>query len=182
MAASLMGCERGRRTVFLTGAAVLFCAMVGLEAAAQPAPPRPGEMADSVVSRLVAWRARTDQPVTLSVLTAFDWDSFSVIRTPAGMAMANCNREGFLPCDKDLQPSPDTLIQVLRFDRAGQSVYQERIMVASANFADPLPAAVPRSQATLVSCHDDQGQRLWCLQSKRPGREISPALRGLDGG
>ena len=96
--------------------------------------------------------------------------------------MANCNREGFLPCDKDFQPSPDTLIQVLRFDRAGQSVYQERIMAASANFADPLPAAVPRSQATLVSCDGDQGQPLWCLQSKRPGRQMAPALRGLDGG
>ena len=55
-------------------------------------------------------------------------------------------------------------------------------MVASANFADPLPAAVPRTQATLVICPGEQGQRLWCLQSKRPGRQTSPALRGLDGG
>ncbi|WP_370649058.1 hypothetical protein [Cupriavidus sp. EM10] len=177
MSASLI-CRRMAR---LTGAAVL-CAMLGAGASAQPAPALPGEMADSVVSRLVAWRARTDQPVALTALTAFDWDSFSVIRTPAGMAMANCNRDGFLPCDKDLQPSPDTLIQVLRFDRAGQPVYQERIMVASANFADPLPAAVPRTQATLVTCPGQQGQRLWCLQSKRPGRQTSPALRGLDGG
>lgn len=168
--------------VRLASATVLFCALLGADAAAQPAPPRPGEMADSVVSRLVAWRARTDQPVALSALTAFDWDSFSVIRTPAGMAMANCNRDGFLPCGKDLQPSPDTLIQVLRFDRAGQPVYQERIMVASATFADPLPAAVPRTQATLVTCHGDQGQRLWCLQSRQPGHQTSPALRGLDGG
>ncbi|WP_307188092.1 hypothetical protein [Cupriavidus sp. D384] len=166
----------------MTSAAVLCCAILGAGAAAQPAQPRQGEMADSVVSRLVAWRARTDQPVALSALTAFDWDSFSVIRTPAGMAMANCNRDGFLPCSKDLQPSPDTLIQVLRFDRAGQPVYQERIMVASANFADPLPAAVPRPQATLVTCQGDQGQQLWCLQSKRPARQTSPALRGLDGG
>lgn len=180
MTASLrgrVGCQMAR----LTGA-VSLCAMLAAGAAAQPAPARQGEMADSVVSRLVAWRARTDQPVALSALTAFDWDSFSVVRTPAGMAMANCNRDGFLPCGKDLQPSPDTLIQVLRFDRAGQPVYQERIMVASANFADPLPAAVPRPQATLVTCHDDQGQRLWCLQSGRPGRQTSPALRGLDGG
>jgi len=136
-------------------------------------------MSDSVVSRLVAWRARTDQPVSLATLTAFEWDSFSVIRTAAGDAMANCNREGFLPCGPDLQPPPDAMIQVLRFDRAGRSVYQERIMVASANFADPLPNAVPRARATLVTCTNGQGQPLWCLQaqSKQP-----QGLRSLDGG
>src|SRR5690242_7060875 len=47
-------------------------------------------MADSVVSRLVAWRTRSDQPVTLAALTSFDWESFSVTRAPAGDAMANC--------------------------------------------------------------------------------------------
>lgn len=162
--------------------ATALCALLGAGAAAQPAPPRPGEMADSVVSRLVAWRARTDQPVTLSALTAFEWDSFSVLRTPAGMAMANCNRDGFLPCGKDLEPSPDTLIQVLRFDRAGQPVYQERIMVASANFAEPLPAAVPRPRATLVTCPGERGQPLWCLQPPHSGRQAPAALRSLDGG
>ncbi len=173
MSASLMG---------RLASAAMVCVLLGTGALAQPAPPRPDKMADSVVSRLVAWRARTDQPVALTTLTAFDWDSFSVIRTPAGLALANCNRDGFLPCDKDLQPAPDTLIQVLRFDRAGQPVYQERIMVASGIFADPLPAAVPRTQATLVTCDDDRGQRLWCLQSQRPARPATPALRGLDGG
>ena len=174
-----------RPSVRLICCAIAFGACLGVTASvawAQPSPPHQGEMADSVVSRLVAWRARTDQPVTLSALTAFEWDSFSVIRTPAGMAMANCNREGFLPCDKDLQPPPDALIQVLRFDRAGQAVYQERIMVASANFAEPLPASVPRAQATLVTCHDGQGQRFWCLQSRRSRTPESPALRNLDGG
>jgi len=144
-----------------------------------PAEGRAAPMSDSVVSRLVAWRARTDQPVMLSSLTAFEWDSFSVIRTAAGDAMANCNREGFLPCAPDLQPPPGTLIQVLRFDRAGRPVYQERIMVASANFADPLPNSVPRAQATLVTCPDGQGQPRWCVQSQdgQPQR-----LRSLDGG
>lgn len=136
-------------------------------------------MSDSVVSRLVAWRARTDQPVSLSALTAFEWDSFSVIRTAAGDAMANCNRQGFLPCGPDLQPPPGTMIQVLRFDRAGRSVYQERIMVASANFADPLPTAVPRARATLVTCKDGQGQPLWCIQTQGTQK---PGLRSLDGG
>lgn len=164
------------------GAALLAATLGAASVAAQPAPARQGEMADSVVSRLVAWRARTEQPVALTALTAFDWDSFSVVRTPAGLALANCNREGFLPCDKDLQPPPDALIQVLRFDRAGQAVYQERIMVASGNFADPLPAAVPRTQATLVTCHDGQGQQLWCLQSQRRWQPAPAALRSLDGG
>lgn len=159
--------------------ALLLCAGAAAQVPERPPTPRQGEMADSVVSRLVAWRARTDQPVALSALTAFEWDSFSVIRTPAGVAMANCNRDGFLPCDKDLQPPPDSLIQVLRFDRAGRPVYQERIMVASAIFADPLPAAVPRAQATLVTCPDGQGRRLWCLQAPR---QPSPGLRNLDGG
>ncbi len=171
------------RLIRRAAAAVVVAAALGAGlAAAQPSAPRQGEMADSVVSRLVAWRARTDQPVPLSTLTAFEWDSFSVVRTPAGMAMANCNRDGFLPCGKDLQPPPDTLIQVLRFDRAGEPVYQERIMVASGTFAEPLPAAVPRKQATLVTCRDGQGQWLWCLQSPRPWRQEPPALRGLDGG
>ncbi|WP_423197766.1 MULTISPECIES: hypothetical protein [unclassified Cupriavidus] len=108
--------------------------------------------ADSVVARLVAWRARSDQPVTLSALTAFEWDSFSVVRAPAGVAMANCGREGFLPCGPDLQPPPDAMVQVLRFDHAGQSVYEERIMAPSGRFAEPLPQGVPRARATLVSC------------------------------
>lgn len=172
-----------RKVVGMAAAAAVVGALSGvLPAGAQPAPARAGDMADSVVSRLVAWRARTDQPVVLSSLTAFEWDSFSVVRTPAGMAMANCNREGFLPCGKDLQPPPDTLIQVLRFDRGGQSVYQERIMVVSANFADPLPVAVPRAQATLVTCQDGQGQQAWCLQSLRMRRQEPASLRSLDGG
>ncbi|MBV8271324.1 MAG: hypothetical protein JO067_03545 [Cupriavidus sp.] len=161
---------------------LLAAVLAPLPLAAQTlAPPegRSAPMADSVVSRLVAWRARTDQPVALSSLTAFEWDSFSVIRTAAGDAMANCNREGFLPCAPDLQPPPGTLIQVLRFDRAGRSVYQERIMVASANFADPLPTAVPRARATLVTCPDGQGQPRWCVQSQ--GAHPQP-LHSLDGG
>lgn len=166
------------RLICGAAAAVMLVAPLG----AQTPAPRQGDMADSVVSRLVAWRARTDQPVALSALTAFDWDSFSVIRTPAGMAMANCNRDGFLPCAKDLEPPPDTLIQVLRFDRGGQPVYQERIMVASANFADPLPVAVSRAQATLVTCRDASGEGRWCLQSRAPSAPEPRALRKLDGG
>ncbi|WP_423192187.1 hypothetical protein [Cupriavidus sp. H18C2] len=175
-----------RLTVTLTGlvaGAMLLGAVVPAGAQAdRVADMKADKMADSVVSRLVAWRARTDQPVALPALTAFDWDSFSVVRTPAGMAMANCNRDGFLPCDKDLQPSPDTLVQVLRFDRAGQPVYQERIMVASAQFSDPLPHAVPHTRATLVTCADEAGQRRWCLQPQSPAHGAPPALRSLDGG
>ncbi|WP_235844589.1 hypothetical protein [Cupriavidus agavae] len=151
----------------------------GSPALGQPAPgstPGVDDMAGSVVSRLVAWRARTDQPVALGSLTAFEWDSFSVERVPAGVAMANCGRDGFVPCDKGLQPAPDGLVQVLRFDRAGQAVYQERIIVGSASFAEPLPAAVPRGRATLVTCADGTGRRLWCVQSGP-----RPALPGLDG-
>jgi len=166
-----------------TAAALLGGAAVMAQPVQPPvAPPaKQGEMADSVVSRLVAWRSRTDQPVSLAVLTAFEWDSFSVIRTPAGMAMANCNRDGFLPCSHDLQPPADALIQVLRFDRAGQAVYQERIMVASAAFADPLPTAVSRAQAMLVTCPDAQGRPLWCLQSRERPRQAPSALDNLNG-
>jgi len=137
-------------------------------------------MSDSVVSRLVAWRARTDQPVALAALTAFDWDSFSVVRAPAGDSMANCSREGLVPCGPELHPPPDTQVQVLRFDRAGQQVYQERIMVPSGIFADPLPSAVTRARATLVTCAEGGGPPLWCLQSgARSG--VPSDLRWLDG-
>lgn len=160
---------------------VLWVAACALAPAA-PAQTLAGQtMADSVVSRLVAWRARSDQPVTLSALTSFEWDSFSVIRAPAGEGMANCGREGFLPCGPDLQPAPNSIVQVLRFDRGGQPVYQERIMAQSGRFAEPLPAAVPRTQATLVLCsgnRESAGEPLWCLQSGRPPR---PAQRYLDG-
>ncbi|MGO4305429.1 hypothetical protein [Cupriavidus sp. RAF12] len=170
---------RQRHLACLLAAAAMLCAaLTPADAQGLANAPTQGEMAGSVVSRLVAWRARTDQPVTLSALTAFDWDSFSVVRAPAGEALANCNREGFLPCDPALQPPPNTLIQVLRFDRAGRPVYQERIIVASGYFADPLPAAVPRDRATLVSCQDAQGEPLWCVQ----GRHVKPAQRYLDGG
>lgn len=85
-------------------------------------------MADSVVSRLVAWRGRTDQPVWLATLTAFDWDSFSVTKGPAGDAMANCGRAGLLPCGPELQPPAGQPVQVLRFRRGSTQVYEERIM------------------------------------------------------
>ncbi|MEN7526382.1 MULTISPECIES: hypothetical protein [unclassified Cupriavidus] len=164
----------------LCGVGIMSASLVTVPAMAQSpqaAVPR-GDMAGSVVSRLVASRAQSDQPVALASLTTFEWDSFSVERTPAGVAMANCNRDGLVPCEKDLQPSPDTLIQVLRFDQAGKAVYQERIIVASGNFAEPLPAAVPRGQAMLVTCADGRGGQLWCLQSapRAPLR-----LMGLDG-
>jgi len=133
---------------------------------------------DSVVARLVAQRARSDQPVALSTLTSFEWDSFSVIRAPAGESMANCGRQGFLPCGPELRPAPDSVIQVLRFERNGEFVYEERIMAASGRFAEPLPTAVPRPQATLVSCPGQGRQPLWCLQPHGP----RPAQRFLDGG
>ena len=81
-------------------------------------------------------------------------------------------------------PPPGTQVQVLRFDRAGQQVYQERIMVPLGNFADPLPSAVTRARATLVTCADGGGAPLWCLQSgAQPGvpTGTQPGLRWLDG-
>lgn len=133
---------------------------------------------DSVVARLVASRARGDQPVMLSSLTSFEWDTFSVIRVPAGESMANCGRQGFLPCGPELRPSPDSVVQVLQFDRNGEAVYEERIMAASGRFADPLPNAVPRAHATLVSCPGPARQPVWCLKPYGP----RPAQRFLDGG
>ncbi|WP_354678161.1 hypothetical protein [Cupriavidus plantarum] len=133
---------------------------------------------DSVVARLVASRSRGDQPVMLSTLTSFEWDSFSVIRVPAGESMANCGRQGFLPCGPELRPSPDSVVQVLQFDRNGEPVYEERIMAASGRFADPLPNAVPRAHATLVSCPGPTRQPVWCLKPYGP----RPAQRFLDGG
>lgn len=167
-------------------ACLVIAAALVPPAIAQPAAPtmgagQGGAMADSVVSRLVAWRARTDQPVVLAWLTGFDWDSFSVVRAPAGDSMANCTREGLVPCTPDLQPPPDAQLQVLRFDRAGHAVYQERILVPSGNFADPLPTAVARAQATLVTCADAGGQPLWCVRTGAPPA-VPPAPRWLDGG
>jgi hypothetical protein len=166
----------------------LTCLLIAISlapaAGAQPMGGGGGNMADSVVSRLVAWRARTDQPVALAALTAFDWDSFSVVRAPAGDSMANCSREGLVPCGPELHPPPGTQVQVLRFDRAGQQVYQERIMVPLGNFADPLPSAVTRARATLVTCADGGGAPLGCLQSgAQPGVSTGtqPGLRWLDG-
>ena len=173
------------RLLFRFAVCLATAMLAPLPLAAQTLAPTNGSaaMADSVVSRLVAWRARTDQPVTLSSLTAFEWDSFSVVRAAAGDPMANCSREGLVPCGPDLHPPPGSMIQVLRFDRAGRSVYQERIMVASANFADPLPTAVPRAQATLVTCPDEQGVPLWCVQTPRKSEQKPPqGLRTLDGG
>ncbi|WP_454764492.1 hypothetical protein [Cupriavidus campinensis] len=157
-------------------ACLLIAAVLAPLAGAQP-------MADSVVSRLVAWRARTDQPVTLAALTAFEWDTFSVVRAPAGDAMANCAREGLVPCGPELHPPAGTQVQVLRFDRAGRAVYQERIMVPSAYFADPLPSAVSRPRATLVTCADGTGRPLWCVQSDAAPNLRSPdSLDSLNGG
>ncbi|WP_432257646.1 hypothetical protein [Cupriavidus sp. TMH.W2] len=127
-------------------------------------------MADSVVSRLVAWRARTDAPVALPALTSFDWDTFSVTDAPAGDGVAHCGRAGLMPCGPQLQPQPGDRVQVLRFDRAGAQVYTERIMAADGAFAEPLPRQVRRAAATLVSCPGAQGRQLWCLQGKARGR------------
>ncbi|KWR92030.1 hypothetical protein RM96_00565 [Cupriavidus sp. IDO] len=143
------------------------------QALSQPA------MADSVVSRLVAWRGRTDQPVRLATLTAFDWDSFSVTKGPAGDAMANCGRAGLLPCGPELQPPAGQPVQVLRFRRGSTQVYEERIMAENGVFAEPLPAGVPRAAATLVSCVDGQGRQLWCLQDRA---QLRKPAQFLDGG
>lgn len=130
---------------------------------------QPG-MADSVVSRLVAWRARSDAPVALPALTAFDWDHFSVTDSPAGDAIAHCGRAGLMPCGPELQPQPGDRVQVLRFERAGTPVYTERILAGDGAFAEPLPQQVPRGAATLVSCAGADGRQLWCLQGKAKGR------------
>ncbi|MFC4518731.1 hypothetical protein [Cupriavidus pinatubonensis] len=135
-------------------------------------------MADSVVSRLVAWRTRSDQPVTLAALTSFDWESFSVTRAPAGDAMASCGRAGLLPCGPDLQPEAGQMVQVLTFQRSGRQVYSERIMAENGAFADPLPVHVPRASATLVSCQAADGRPLWCVQGARALRRPQPFLDG----
>ena len=142
---------------------------------------QPG-MADSVVSRLVAWRARSEAPVALPALTGFDWDHFSVTDSPAGDAIAHCGRAGLMPCGPELQPQPGDRLQVLRFERAGAAVYTERILAEGGAFAEPLPQRVPRGAATLVSCPGSEGRALWCLQGRAAGK---PALRApqpfLDG-
>ncbi|CAG9171740.1 hypothetical protein LMG23992_02023 [Cupriavidus laharis] len=135
-------------------------------------------MADSVVSRLVAWRMRSDQPVTLAALTSFDWESFSVTRAPAGDAMASCGRAGLLPCGPELQPEAGQMVQVLTFQRSGRQVYAERIMAESGAFADPLPVHVPRAAATLISCRASDGRPLWCLQGVPTLRRSQPFLDG----
>lgn len=135
-------------------------------------------MADSVVSRLVAWRTRSDQPVTLGALTSFDWESFSVTRAPAGDAMANCGRTGLLPCGPELQPDVRQMVQVLSFQRAGHQVYAERIMAENGAFAEPLPVRVPRTAATLVSCRGSDGRPLWCVQGVPAPRRPQPFLDG----
>lgn len=135
-------------------------------------------MADSVVSRLVAWRTRSDQPVTLAALTSFDWESFSVTRAPAGDAMASCGRAGLLPCGPELQPEAGQMVQVLTFQRLGRQVYSERIMAENGAFADPLPVQVPRAAATLVSCRANDGRPLWCVQGVPALRRPQPFLDG----
>ncbi|WP_354685963.1 hypothetical protein [Cupriavidus necator] len=139
-------------------------------------------MADSVVSRLVAWRARSDAPVTLPTLTGFDWDHFSVTDSPAGDAIAHCGRAGLMPCGPELQPQPGDRVQVLSFERAATQVYAERILASDGAFAEPLPRQVPRAAATLVSCPGSDGRQLWCLQGKTRGRAvIRPPQPFLDG-
>ncbi|MCY1230538.1 hypothetical protein D9M68_122330 [compost metagenome] len=158
-----------------------FLAPIG-SVAAQTLVQSPG-MADSVVSRLVAWRARTDAPVALPALTGFDWDHFSVTDSPAGDAIAHCGRAGLMPCGPQLQPQPGDRVQVLRFERAGAQVYTERIMAGDGAFAEPLPQRVPRAAATLVSCPGTAGRQLWCLQGKAKGREAPRQPQPfLDGG
>ncbi|CAG2149715.1 hypothetical protein LMG31506_04084 [Cupriavidus yeoncheonensis] len=135
-------------------------------------------MADSVVSRLVAWRTRSDQPVALAALTSFDWESFSVTRAPAGDAMANCGRAGLLPCGPELQPEAGQMVQVLSFQRGGRQVYAERIMAENGAFAEPLPVQVPRAAATLMSCRAGDGRPLWCVQGVPAPRRPQPFLDG----
>lgn len=134
--------------------------------------------ADSVVSRLVAWRTRSDQPVTLASLTSFEWENFSVTRAPAGDAMANCGRAGLLPCGPELQPEAGQMVQVLSFQRAGHQVYAERIMAESGAFAEPLPVRVPRAAATLISCPAADGRSMWCMQGVSALRRPQPFLDG----
>jgi hypothetical protein len=81
--------------------------------------------------------------------------------------MADCGKAGLLPCGPELQRPPDSRVQVLTFKRGGERVYQERIMTDSGEFAEPLPADIPRSAATLVSCPGKDGKPLWCLQARR---------------
>lgn len=148
----------------------------GAQALAQPG------MADSVVSRLVAWRARSEAPVALPALTGFDWDHFSVTDSPAGDAIAHCGRAGLMPCGPELHPKPGDRMQVLRFERAGASVYTERILAEDGAFAEPLPQRVPRSAATLVSCPGSDGRALWCLQGRAAGKPVLRAPQPfLDG-
>ncbi|MDF3834817.1 hypothetical protein P3W85_17910 [Cupriavidus basilensis] len=133
---------------------------------------------DSVVARLMAWRMTSDGPVPLSALARFNWDTFGVVTQAAGEAMANCGQAGFLPCDADLQPARGAPVQVLVFRLGTQRVYQERITARSAEFAEPLPADVPRSLATLVGCPGYRGQVLWCLRGSARGRLPDPFLDG----
>lgn len=152
--------------------AVAFGAPAAGQELAQPG------MADSVVSRLVAWRARSDQPVELSALTGFDWESFSVTKGAAGDAMASCSGAGLVPCGPELQPPSGQLVQVLRFQKGGTQVYAERIMAQNGAFAEPLPVGVPRAAATLVSCPDGNGRPLWCVQGRAGIRRPQPLLDG----
>ena len=167
---------RGRR--FSQAARALLClAALAMPAAhaqtlAKAGPP------DSVVARLMAWRMMSDRPVSLSALALFDWDDFGVVVEAAGEGMANCGQAGFLPCDASLQPERGAPVQVLVFRRGTQRVYQERITARSATFAEPLPAQVPRAQATLVGCPGYRGQVLWCLRGSARGRQPDPFLDG----
>ncbi|WP_454731892.1 MULTISPECIES: hypothetical protein [Cupriavidus] len=138
-----------------------------------------GGPSESVVARLMAWRMETDRPVSLAALTRFEWDDFGVVVEPAGEAVANCGQAGFMPCDAGLQPARGAPVQVLVFRRAATPVYHERITVRSAVFAEPLPSAVPRAQATLIGCPGYNGETLWCLRGSARGRQPD---RFLDGG
>jgi hypothetical protein len=170
--------ESPRRDRPIRLASALLClAALAMPAArgqtlAQASPP------DSVVARLVAWRAMSKQPVSLTALARFEWDDFGVVIEPAGEAMANCGQAGFLPCDAGLQPERGAPVQVLVFRLGSTRVYQERITARSATFAEPLPVEVPRAQATLVSCPGYRGQVLWCLRGSARGRQPDPFLDG----
>lgn len=176
MPRSVRELPRGSRSSRMA-AALLCLAALAMSAAhaqtlAKAGPP------DSVVARLMAWRMMSDQPVSLTSLARFDWDDFGVVIEPAGEVMANCGQAGFLPCDAELQPERGAPVQVLVFRRGSERVYQERITARSAAFAEPLPAAVPRAQATLVGCPGYRGQVLWCLRGSARGRQPDPFLDG----
>ncbi|WP_454721979.1 MULTISPECIES: hypothetical protein [Cupriavidus] len=170
---------RARRSRAAARLAALAMLLVAVPAArAQTLAQAGGGPSESVVARLMAWRMETDRPISLAALTRFEWDDFGVVVEPAGEAMANCGQAGFMPCDAGLQPARGTPVQVLVFRRAATPIYHERITVRSAVFAEPLPTAVPRAQATLIGCPGYNGETLWCLRGSARGRQPDPFLDG----